>query len=197
MNAHHYSYAPGRSTFIIELSAETFVKSGFGEMAEPKYRAACEAAFSDVLDGAQLIENNSHWRRFPNLSCARWHDAIRVLVGDALHTAHFSIGSGTRLAMEDVIALVRALQDKDWVVSTALPAYQDARAPILAKLVAAARASSDWYDHFYEYMALDPWPFALSYIRRAGRISAERLQSLAPEFSAALADHGIALEDAA
>lgn len=197
MNAHHYSYAPGRATFIIELAEETFQKSGFGQMAELDYRAACQTAFADVLGGAKLIPNNSNWRQFPNLSCARWHDGKKVIVGDALHTAHFSIGSGTRLAMEDVIALVNALKTNDWDVAAALPAYQKARAPVLAKLVSAARTSSDWYDDFETHMALDPWPFALSYIRRAGRLSTERLRAMSPQFTAALDAQGLALDDAA
>ncbi|MEO0382702.1 MAG: FAD-dependent monooxygenase [Pseudomonadota bacterium] len=197
MNAHHYSYAPGRATFIIELAEETFLKSGFEQMAEPDYRAACQEAFADVLGGAKLIPNNSNWRQFPNLSCARWHDSKKVVVGDALHTAHFSIGSGTRLAMEDVIALVEALKSNEWNVAAALPAYQEARAPVLAKLVSAARTSSDWYDDFETHMALDPWPFALSYIRRAGRLSTQRLRAMSPQFTAALDAEGLTLDDAA
>lgn len=197
MNAHHYSYAPGKATFIVEVAEATFAASGLGEMAEPDYRAVLEAAFAEVLEGAPLIDNNSHWRRFPNLSCARWHDGRKVLVGDALHTAHFSIGSGTRLAMEDVIALVDALKRHEWDVASALPAYQEARAPVLDKLVRAARRSSDWYDNFETHMALEPWPFALSYIRRAGRVSTDRLRALAPQFTAALSRRGVTLEDAA
>lgn len=197
MNAHHYSYAPGRATFIIELAEDTFLRSGFGDMAEPDYRAACEAAFAEVLGGARLIPNNSNWRQFPNLSCTHWHDGRKVLVGDALHTAHFSIGSGTRLALEDVIALVNALKASDWDVASALPAYQAARAPVLAKLVTAARRSSNWYDAFETHMALEPWPFALSYIRRAGRLSTERLRAMSPAFTAALTANGIELDTAA
>lgn len=197
MNAHHYSYAPGKATFIVEVTEAAFAASGLSEMAEPDYRAVLEAAFAEALEGAPLIANNSHWRRFPNLSCARWHDGRKVLVGDALHTAHFSIGSGTRLAMEDIIALVDALKRHEWDVASALPAYQEARAPVLDKLVRAARRSSDWYDNFETHMALEPWPFALSYIRRAGRLSTDQLRALAPQFTAALSCHGVTLEDAA
>lgn len=197
MNAHHYAYAPGRATFIIEIGAESFARSGFADMPEPDYRAHCEACFAEQLQGARLIPNNSVWRQFPNLSCARWHVGNRVLVGDALHTAHFSIGSGTRLALEDVIALVRALQDHDWDVPRALPAYQAARQPVLDKLVRAARTSAAWYEDFERHMDLDPWPFALSYIRRAGRLDAARLRALAPEFTAGLDARGIDLEDVA
>ena len=197
MNAHHYSYAPGRSTFIIEMTAETFAATGFADMDEPAYRKRCEAYFAEVLEGASLVPNNSAWRRFPNLSCARWFNGNRVLVGDALHTAHFSIGSGTRLALEDVIALVRALEQTGWDVARALPAYQAARQPILDKLAGAARLSADWYEAYDTHMDLEPWPFALSYIRRAGRLSSDRLRRLAPEFTAALQARGIDLEAAA
>lgn len=197
MNAHHYSYAPGRGTFIIETGPETFARAGFADMEEPEYRAACESLFADALQGAPLIPNASTWRQFPNLWCTRWHDGNRVLVGDALHTAHFSIGSGTRLALEDVVALVRALATHDWDVPAALPAYQAAREPILRKLVTAARASADWYDDFGAHMAQGPWPFALSYIRRAGRIDAARLRALAPGFAAEAEARGLSLELAA
>ncbi|WP_199221255.1 FAD-dependent monooxygenase [Maritimibacter sp. 55A14] len=192
MTAHHYSYAPGRATFIVEMQADTFARTGFAQMAEPEYRAACEAAFADQLGPARLIPNNSLWRRFPNLACGRWHAGNRVLVGDALHTAHFSIGSGTRLALEDVIALVHALEGADWDVAQALPAYQAARQPVLEKIVTAARNSAAWYEGFGEHMALDPWHFSLSYIRRGGRLDAARLQAMAPGFAAELAARGIA-----
>ena len=197
MNAHHYAYAPGRATFIIEMTAETFARSGFAEMAEPDCRAACEALFAETLEGARLIPNNSVWRRFPKLTCRTWHHGRQVLVGDALHTAHFSIGSGTRLAMEDVIALVKALDAEGWEVGRALPAYQAARQPVLEKIVRAAERSAAWYERFEAQMALEPWPFALSYIRRAGRLDAERLRGLAPRFAAALEERGIPLETAA
>lgn len=197
MNAHHYRYAPGRSTFIIEMTPATFETAGFRDMTEPEYRAVCAQCFAAQLDGARLIPNNSVWRQFPVLHCTRWHTGNRVLVGDALHTAHFSIGSGTRLAMEDVVALVKALEGNDWDVPAALPDYQAAREPILAKITAAARRSAAWYDEFGRHMALPPWELALSYIRRAGRVDPKRLRSLAPRFSAELEKRGISLEEAA
>lgn len=197
MNAHHYRYAPGWSTFIIETTPATFTAAGFDDMAEPQYRAVCAECFAGQLDGARLIANNSVWRRFPVLRCTRWHDGRRVLVGDALHTAHFSIGSGTRLALEDVVALVRALDAHDWDPAAGLPAYQEAREPILEKITTAARRSAAWYEEFDEHMALPPWEFALSYIRRAGRLDADRLRRLAPRFTAALEQRGISLEQAA
>lgn len=196
MNAHHYSYAPGRSTFIIEMTETTFVSGRFADMAEEEYRRICEECFAEHLDGAHLVPNNSMWRRFPVLSCGTWHHGNRVLVGDALHTAHFSIGSGTRLALEDVVALVRALSSSGWDVAAGLPAYQAARQPVLEKLTAAARRSADWYEHFGDHMRLEPLDFALSYIRRGGRLSADRLRRMAPGFSAMLDRNGIELDTA-
>jgi len=194
VNAHHYSYAPGRATFLIEMAPESFAASGFEGMEEPQWRAVCEELFADTLQGAPLISNASIWRRFPELDCARWHMGNRVLVGDALHTAHFSIGSGTRLALEDVVALVGALENTGWDVAAALPAYQETRAPILAKIVAASRRSSAWYERFGAHMAREPYAFALSYIRRAGRIDAARLRAMSPRFAAEAEARGLDLE---
>jgi 2-polyprenyl-6-methoxyphenol hydroxylase-like FAD-dependent oxidoreductase len=100
-----------------------------------------------------------------------------VLIGDALHTAHFSIGSGTRLAMEDAIALVKALD------GGGLSAFEAARRPVLEKLLAAADASGAWYDRFAEHMKLAPREFAWSYIQRSGRIDPERLRRISPKFA--------------
>ena len=194
MNAHHYSYAPGKATFIVEMAAETFEAAGMARLSEDQSRAACEGFFAETLGGASLITNNSVWRRFPVLSCSRWYEGNRVLVGDALHTAHFSIGSGTRLALEDVQALIGALKATEWDVAAALPAYQAARQPVLEKIVRAASASANWYEAFGVHMAQDPWPFALSYIRRAGRLSADRLRRMAPEFAARAEAQGFDLE---
>ena len=114
----------------------------------------------------------------------RWSHGKYVLIGDALHTAHFSIGSGTRLAMEDAIALDKALGRAPRDVAGALAAYEAARRPILEKLVAGANGSAEWYEHFAEHMQLAPADFAMSYITRSGRIDIERLRKLSPQFVA-------------
>ncbi|MGI9315908.1 MAG: FAD-dependent monooxygenase [bacterium] len=194
MNAHHYAYAPGQSTFIIDMTEEAFEASGFTALSEPAYRAQCQQYFSQHLDAAALVSNHSVWRRFPVLSCERWFHNNVVLVGDALHTAHYSIGSGTRLALEDVIALVKALRQTGWEISDALPEYQRSRQPILEKLTTAAQSSAHWYEHFDRHMNLAPWNFALAYILRAGRIDPDRLKQLAPKFTAELTARGIDLE---
>jgi len=189
-NAHHYRYAPGRSTFIVEVDAATFVGAGFEKMDDADSRALCQKVFADALDGRPLISNNSVWRRFPLVSNARWHHGKHVLIGDALHTAHFSIGSGTRLAMEDAIALNRALAEYGDDVAAALPAFEAARRPIVDKIVAGANASAAWYENFGEHMALAPTEFATSYIMRSGRIDMERLRKLSPQFAARIEGSG-------
>lgn len=183
-NAHHYRYAPGRSTFIVETDAATFARAGFEKMEEADARALCEKIFSGALGGARLISNNSIWRRFPRVRNARWHHGKYVLIGDAAHTAHFSIGSGTRLAMEDAIALNRALADNGDDVAGALPAYENARRPIVDKIVSGADASARWYEDFAGHMALAPADFAMTYVQRSGRIDLERLRKLSPKFVA-------------
>jgi 2-polyprenyl-6-methoxyphenol hydroxylase-like FAD-dependent oxidoreductase len=137
--------------------------------------------FAQTLEGHRLISNNSIWRQFPIVHNERWSVDNCVLVGDALHTAHFSIGSGTRLAMEDAIALDRALAHSE-DIGAALVAYEAARRPTLEKLVSGANGSATWYEHFAEHMRLAPVDFAMSYITRSGRVDIERLRKLSPRF---------------
>ena len=184
-NAHHYRYSPEMSTFIVETDAATWHRAGFGSMDEPATRACLEAVFADVLDGHRLVANRSVWRTFPKVSNARWSAGKAVLVGDALHTAHFSIGSGTRLAMEDAIALARAVEAHPDDAARAAGAYEAARRPILDMLTAAADASAEWYERFAQHMDLVPLEFAMSYITRSGRVDPSRLRSVSPRFVAA------------
>jgi 2-polyprenyl-6-methoxyphenol hydroxylase-like FAD-dependent oxidoreductase len=128
-----------------------------------------------------LITNHSIWRRFPRLWCDHWVAGKRVILGDAAHTAHFSIGSGTRLALEDSIALVDALCQST-ELAEALASFQQQRQPIARKIVDAANTSARWYDHFTEHMNLPVVDFAYSYLTRSGRIDDQRLRQLAPEF---------------
>jgi len=139
--------------------------------------------FARALDGHPLISNKSAWRNFPWLWNERWHVGNLVLVGDALHTAHFSIGSGTRLSIEDAIALVKALESEAGITA-ALARYEAERKPIVKKLVTAARTSADWYEHFPDHMRLDLMDFAHSYITRSGRIDHSRLRAMSPQFMA-------------
>lgn len=183
LNAHHYRYAPDMSTFIVEMNADTFEHMGFDGRGERESAGVCARLFAATLEGHALICNNSIWRQFPLVHNARWSAGNCVLLGDALHTAHFSIGSGTRLAMEDAIALDKALATHA-DVREALSAYEADRRPILEKLVAGANGSADWYEHFAEHMQLAPVEFAMSYITRSGRVDLERLRKLSPKFVA-------------
>ena len=183
LNAHHYRYAPGMSTFIVECSPDTFERYRFADMDEAESARACGEMFGDVLQSAPLVANRSHWRRFPRLWCERWHAGNRVLLGDAAHTAHFSIGSGTRLAMEDALALVTSLAQID-DLQDALAAFEHSRRPVVHKIVTAANTSGDWYESFADRMNAPPLDFAFDYITRSGRVDTERLRRLAPRFMA-------------
>jgi 2-polyprenyl-6-methoxyphenol hydroxylase-like FAD-dependent oxidoreductase len=175
-NAHHYRHSPRMSTFVVETDAATWQRAGFASMGEPETLAYLERVFD-----TPLVSNKSVWRQFPNLRNRRWSVENLVLIGDAQRTAHFSIGSGTRLAMEDAIALDKALSEQSSVAES-LASFEAARRPIVEKLVAAADASGQWYERFAEHMRLPPREFAWSYIQRSGRIDAERLRRIAPKF---------------
>lgn len=184
MNAHHYPYAAGMSTFIVECAPDAWQRAGFADKSEDETRTLLEQAFADTLGGRSLVANKSLWRQFPKLRNARWSFGNTVLVGDALRTAHFSIGSGTRLAFEDVIALARALRTHGADVPAALQAYEAARRPVVDKLVAAANQSAGWYEDFEAHMQLAPWDLAWSYIQRSGRVDIAKLRQVSPRFVA-------------
>jgi 2-polyprenyl-6-methoxyphenol hydroxylase-like FAD-dependent oxidoreductase len=182
-NAHHYRYSPAMSTFLVECDAATWQAYGFADKTIEQSQAICEGVFAATLDGHPLLSNKSVWRNFPWIWNERWSFKNMVLIGDALHSAHFSIGSGTRLAIEDAIALVKALEAED-DIAAALARYQAERQPIVKKLVTAARTSADWYENFSEHMKLDLMDFAYSYITRSGRIDHARLRAMSPKFMA-------------
>jgi len=184
-NAHHYRHSPAMSTFVFECDAATWARVGFERMDEAATLVYCEKVFADALQGGRLISNKSIWRNFPKVRNRRWVSGKTVLIGDAQRTAHFSIGSGTRLAMEDAISLVKVLILHKKNIPEALAAFEAARRPIVEKLVAAADASADWYERFPEHMRLAPREFAWSYIQRSGRIDPEKLRKIAPKFVAA------------
>ena len=182
-NAHHYRYSPDMSTFLVECDAATFKACGFEHKTIEESQAICERIFAETLDGHGLVSNKSVWRNFPWIWNDNWSHKNMVLIGDALHSAHFSIGSGTRLAIEDAIALTKALEAETDIAS-GLARYQAERQPIVKKLVTAARTSAGWYEHFAEHMRLDPMDFAYSYITRSGRIDDARLRAMSPAFMA-------------
>jgi 2-polyprenyl-6-methoxyphenol hydroxylase-like FAD-dependent oxidoreductase len=182
-NAHHYRYSPSMSTFLVECDTATWRAYGFEHKSIEESQAICEQVFAETLDGHKLISNKSVWRNFPWIWNERWSHRNMVLIGDALHTAHFSIGSGTRLAIEDAIALTKALE-AETDIAAALARYERERKPIVKKLVTAARTSADWYEHFPEHMKLDLMDFTYSYITRSGRIDNARLRAMSPQFMA-------------
>jgi 2-polyprenyl-6-methoxyphenol hydroxylase-like FAD-dependent oxidoreductase len=181
LNAHHYRHSAGMSTFVVECDLRTWERAGFASMDEAQTMEYCERAFAQTLGGHRLVSNRSVWRNFPNLRNKRWSVGNTVLIGDALRTAHFSIGSGTRLAMEDAIALNKALAEES-SIETALAAFEAARRPIVEKLLAAADASGAWYERFPQHMKLAPRDFAWSYIQRSGRVDPARLRKISPKF---------------
>ncbi|HEY6863871.1 MAG TPA: FAD-dependent monooxygenase [Burkholderiales bacterium] len=184
--AHHYRYAPGMSTFIVECGDATWRRAGLAAMSDAQSRAYCERVFADDLGGRPLVSNKSVWRQFPLLSARRWWTESgvghAVLIGDALRTVHFSIGSGTRLAFEDAIALDRAFGEAGLDVPAALAAFERERRPVVEKMLAAASASSHWYEGLAGKMSLDPLSLAYDYMTRSGRMTGARLRETAPKF---------------
>jgi 2-polyprenyl-6-methoxyphenol hydroxylase-like FAD-dependent oxidoreductase len=216
MNAHHYRHAPGTGlpgrpsggdglvphaaapvgTFIVECDAATWQRAGFEHMDDAQTRHCSEHAFATALDGHARIANKSVWRQFPKVSNRHWSVGNRVRVGDALRTAHSSIGSGTRLAFEDVIAWARALREQGRDLPAALAAYDAARRPVVDKLVAAASRSADGYEHFAEHMQLEPRDLAWSCLQCSGCIDPLELRRASPRFAAAYEAWAAALRGA-
>ena len=187
--AHHYRHAPDASTFVVECDADTWGRTGFAGLSEDATRRYCEAVFAPDLGGHPLLSNRSAWLRFRMVTNKRWHHDRTVLLGDALRTVHFSIGSGTRTALEDAVALAQALAARGGTreaVTAALADFEAARRPGAERLLEVARQSGLWYEGFREAMRLDPLPFAHSYLTRGGRITPERLRARSPRFAAAL-----------
>jgi 2-polyprenyl-6-methoxyphenol hydroxylase-like FAD-dependent oxidoreductase len=187
-NAHHYRYSPTMSTFIVECDRSTWLQASLDRLPPDESEALCQRAFAKTLDGHPLVSDKSTWRNFPWLWNDRWSMHNMVLVGDALHTAHYSIGSGTRLAMEDVIALAKALDKHPESLDGALQCYEAERRPIVEKFFKASKTSAAWYRDFANHMRLSPLDFAHSYITRSGRIDDVRLREMAPRFMARYAD---------
>ncbi|MGH7565781.1 MAG: FAD-dependent monooxygenase, partial [Gemmatimonadota bacterium] len=180
---HAYRYSDDRSTFIVETTDETLARSGLEDRPEADTLAFCEELFATELDGHALIANRSVWRSFPTLTCGAWSHENVVLIGDAAHTAHFSVGSGTKLAMEDAIALVAAL-GAHASVPAALAAYQEERRPLVASLQRAAKASLVWFEGTERYMETEPIQFAFNLLTRSLRITHEDMKTRDPAFTA-------------
>jgi anthraniloyl-CoA monooxygenase len=177
---HAYQYAPGHSTFIVECTEATWRASGMADAHEADTVAYCEALFADELEGHRLLSNRSIWRSFPTVKNAAWSHENVVLIGDAAHTAHFSIGSGTKLAMEDGVALAAALRSHPGDVREALAAYEDDRRPAVASAQRAAQVSLEWFENTERYMDLEPIQFGFNLLTRSLRVTHENLRTRDP-----------------
>lgn len=184
--AHHYRYSPTMSTFLVEVTDATWQRAGFSGMDEDDTIRHCERVFAADLGGAPILSNKSYWRQFPAVTNRHWSVGNVVLMGDALRTAHFSIGSGTRLAMEDAIALWKALRDAG-SLGEALALYRERRLPPMTKILDAAGASIRWYERMDELIRLSPVDFAYSYMTRTGRVDHAEVARRDPKLAAAWA----------
>jgi anthraniloyl-CoA monooxygenase len=180
---HAYQYEPGQSTFIVEAREETWHAAGLDGASEADTIAFCERLCRDELDGHRLISNRSIWRNFPTLRNERWHHGHVVLAGDAAHTAHFSVGSGTKLAMEDAIALAESIRSHA-DLPAALAAYEAVRRPPVESLQRAAQASLQWFEEVERYADLDPIQFAFTLLTRSLRVTHDNLKVRDPAFVA-------------
>ncbi|WP_408960234.1 FAD-dependent monooxygenase [Natrinema sp. 74] len=170
-----HTYPGPTSTFIVDCDAETWEQSGIAEMTEDEYLAYLEDVFADQLDGHALQSQQDRWRRFQTVTNENWsHDNV-VLIGDAAHTAHYSIGSGTTLAMEDAIGLMEAFEDHN-ETGAALSAYESARKPFVETLLSAAERSRIHFEEIDRYYDLPPRQFALHHLTRSGRLTYGSLQ---------------------
>jgi anthraniloyl-CoA monooxygenase len=182
---HAYQYEPNHSTFIVEARDETFEAAGLDENDEDATIAFCEELFAEELQGHRLLKNRSLWRRFPTVRARNWsHDNV-ALLGDAVHTAHFSVGSGTKLALEDSIALAGALA-RESSVPAALQAYEAERRKDVESLQRAAQVSLQWFEDTERYFRLEPIEFGFSLLTRSLRITHQDLKVRDPEYVASV-----------
>lgn len=182
--AHHYRYRPDMSTFLVEVEPATWQRAGFEGMSPEDTIRYCERVFAKDLEGHPILSNNSYWRNFPQIWNERWSFGNVVLLGDALRTAHFSIGSGTRLAMEDSVALFKAFRQCGTDVQSALALFQQTRLPPMKKIWDAANVSLAWYEQMDHLVStLSPVEFAYSYITRTGRVDHAQVKLFDPKLA--------------
>lgn len=174
---HAYRFDTDTSTFIVECDDRSWRNAGLDQMDEAASIAYCEGLFAPELGGATLMGNRSRWISFPTLSCERWHHDNIVIIGDAAHTAHFSIGSGTKLAMEDAIELVAALtEDPTRSARASLAVYEQRRRLDVAKIQRAAEVSQRWFEDISRYKHFEPQQFVASMMTRSKRVTHENLR---------------------
>ena len=181
--AHSYKFNQTTSTFIIECDEQTWNAASFATMSEDETRDYLEQVFSQDLAGQPLRSNKSQWINFLLVKNTNWSFENVVMIGDALHTAHFSIGSGTKLALEDAIALFNCFQETE-TVGEALKKFESARKPVIDEYQAAAFESMRWFESAREYMHLTPIELAFNLMTRSGKVDYEDLRRRDPEFIA-------------
>jgi anthraniloyl-CoA monooxygenase len=182
--AHSYKFDQTTSTFIVECDQQTWSNAGLAHSTDEETRAYLAKVFASDLKGHPLLSNNSKWINFVLVKNGRWSFENAALLGDALHTAHFSIGSGTKLAMEDAIALRHCFEDSSDISAT-LRRFEEVRKPIIEDYQAAAYESMVWFENARQYMRLDPFTLAYSLMTRSKRIDYETLKRRDPAFIAA------------
>jgi anthraniloyl-CoA monooxygenase len=182
--AHSYKFNATTSTFIVECDEQTWTNANFANTSDEATRDYLESVFVRDLEGQSLLSNNSKWLNFLNVKNAHWSHRNVVLLGDALHTAHFSIGSGTKLALEDAIALHECFTNTESVFS-ALQEFERARKPVIEAYQAAALESCEWFENARQYLHLTPLELAYVLMTRSGRVDLEKLQRRDPAFVAA------------
>ena len=180
---HAYQYEKGHSTFIVETTEETWRRAGMDGVGEDETIAFCERLFAAELEGHRLLANQSVWRNFATVRNEHWHYENIVLIGDAVHTAHFSVGSGTKLGVEDAIALVDALRHHD-SLPAALASYEKERRPDVESLQRAAQVSLEWFEDTERYMEMDPIQFGFNLLTRSFRITHSNLKLRDPAYIA-------------
>jgi 2-polyprenyl-6-methoxyphenol hydroxylase-like FAD-dependent oxidoreductase len=179
--AHSYKFDRTTSTFIVECDEQTWTRAGFKGLSDSETRTYLEGVFGRDLGGHELLSNNSKWINFLLVKNRRWSHRNVVLLGDALHTAHFSIGSGTKLALEDAIALFQCFA-RGTDVPGALAEFERVRKPVIEEYQQAAYESLVWFEHAADFMHLDPVPFAFSLMTRSKKIDYANLKRRDPEF---------------
>jgi len=181
---HAYPFDADTSTFIVETTEGTWRAAGLDRAGEEDSIAFCQELFAPELGGHKLLSNRSLWISFVTVRCQSWHHGNVVLLGDAAHTAHFTIGSGTKLAMEDAVALGQALQRHPADLAAAFTDYELERQPVVERFQEAARDSATWFENVRRYDGFDPVQFACNLLTRSGRIGHLELTRRDPAFAA-------------
>lgn len=183
--AHCYQYSPDLSTFLVEVDPDTWRRAGLDRKSEEESCGFCAEVFRPELGAHRLLANRSLWFEANIVRNTRWTHENIVLLGDALRTVHFSLGSGTRMAMQDAIALHRALAERPSDVREAFASFEESRGPASASFQQAATRSLLWYENVAERIQLSPLAFTYDYMRRTGQVTHEDLRKRDPHFTAA------------